>query len=156
MTQRRIHQIDADTGEILEATLAVFYPKRRNGFREGFFTMTQGEQLMQLANAKLGEQGYRVLLAVLNKLDFENYLAINQAEIGRALSMRRNHVSTAIKRLTEEGILLPGPKIGVTKTYTLNPRYGWKGSAKNHNEALSARMKNLGLSIVGETTDNTK
>ena len=31
---------------------------------------------------------------------------------------------------------LEGPKIGVSRSYRLNPNYGWKGSGKNHKQAL--------------------
>jgi hypothetical protein len=30
----------------------------------------------------------------------------------------------------------------------LNPQYGWKGSARSHQEALQARMQARGLSVV--------
>lgn len=148
MAQIRLGQVDMATGEILEgATLAVFYPKRKNGFTTGWLAMAQ-EPLMKLARADLGDQARRVLFAALAKLDFENYLVLNQAELGRELELARANISRAVTRLLEEGVLLAGPKIGVNRTYTLNPHYGWKGSAKGHQEALSARMKARGMSVV--------
>jgi DNA-binding Lrp family transcriptional regulator len=90
----------------------------------------------------------RVLFAALAKLDFENYLVLNQAQLARELGMKQGNVSRAVARLLEEGVLLAGPRIGVNRTYTLNPHYGWKGSARGHQEALQARMKAAGLSVV--------
>jgi hypothetical protein len=147
MAMTRVGQIDLDTGEILEATLALHYPKRRNGFVTGWVAMAQ-EPMMKLAQADLGDQARRVLFALLAKLDFENYLAVNAAELGRALGMARPHVSRAIARLMVEGVLLQGPRVQNRGTYTLNPRYGWKGSARGHQEALQARMRAAGLSVV--------
>jgi hypothetical protein len=150
MAQVRIGQVDLATGELLEnATLAVFFPKRRNGFTEGWIAMAQ-DALMKLALAPIGDQARRVLLALLSMLDFENYLSVHQADLARKLGMKRPNVSRAIARLVEEGVLLPGPRIANRATHTLNPRYGWKGSARNHQDALSARMRARGLSVVGE------
>lgn len=143
-------QVNMATGEILEgATLAVFYPRRRNGFATGWLAMAQ-DPLMKLAQADLGDQARRVLFALLAKLDFENAIALNQSELGRVLGMKQSNVSRAVARLVDEGVLLPGPKLQGKGTYTLNPNYGWKGSAKAHQEALQARMRAAGLSVVGE------
>lgn len=150
MPQIQVGQVDMSTGEFLEgATLAVFYPKRKNGFTTGWLAMAQ-EPLMKLAQADLGSEAMRVLFALLAKLDFENYLVINQAALGRELGLRAPNISRAIARLVDEGVLLAGPRVQVSRTYTLNPRYGWKGSAKGHQEALQARMRAAGLSVVGE------
>lgn len=148
MAQIRLGQVDMSTGEILEgATLAVFYPKRKNGFTTGWLAMAQ-EPLMKLAQADLGSEAMRVLFAALAKLDYENWLSLSHADLGRELGMKRPNVSRAMARLMEEGVLLAGPKLHNRGTYTLNPRYGWKGSAKGHQEALLDRMKARGLSVV--------
>ena len=150
MPQIRLGQVDMATGEILEgATLAVFYPKRKNGFADGWVAMAQNA-MMQLAKANLGAEAMRVLLMLLGRLDFENQLVVSQAELGRTLDMKASSVSRAVARLVQEGALLAGPRVGVNRTYTLNPHYGWKGSARGHQEALQARMKARGMSVVGE------
>jgi hypothetical protein len=148
MAQIRLGQVDMDTGELLEgATLAVFYPKRRNGFLNGWVAMAQ-EPLMTLAQADLGKEAMRVLFAVLSKLDYENWISINQAELGRSLGIRSSNMSRAIARLVNEGVLLAGPKLQAKGTYSLNPRYGWKGSAKGHQAALLDRMRAKGISVI--------
>lgn len=148
MAHVRLGQVDMSTGEILEgATLAVFYPKRKNGFTTGWLAMAQ-DPLMKLAQADLGDEARRVLFALLANLDFENYLALNQAHLARELGLKPSNVSRAIARLVNEGVLLVGPRVQVSRTYTLNPHYGWKGSARGHQEALQARMKAAGLSVV--------
>ena len=150
MAQIRVGSVDLATGELLEgATLAVFYPKRRNGFGTGWLAMAQ-EPLMKLAQADLGKEAMRVLFAVLSTLDYENWISINQAELGRQLGIKPSNMSRAVARLVTEGVLLAGPKVQAKGTYRLNPRYGWKGSAKGHHEALLERMKARGMSVVGE------
>ncbi len=148
MGQIRLGQVDMATGEILDgATLAVFYPKRKNGFSTGWVAMSQ-EPMMKLAQADLGKESMRVLFAALAKLDFENWLTLNHAELGRELGIKRPNISRAIARLIAEGVLLPGPKVHTKGTYSLNPHYGWKGSAKGHQAALLERMKARGMSVV--------
>ncbi len=148
MSQVRIGQVDLATGEILEgATLAVFFPKRKNGFVRGWIAMAQ-DPLLKLAQADLGDQARRVFFALLANLDFENELGINQAALGRLLGMHASNISRALARLVKEGVIERVGEYRGGPTFVLNPSYGWKGSAKNHHEALKRRMKARGLSVV--------
>lgn len=137
-----------DDGQIVEgAVLGMFFPKRQNGFRGGWVAMAQ-PALMALAKSNLGQQDWRVLAAVLARLDFENYILLNQAEIASELGMHRPDVSKALKHLEQLGVLLRGPKAGRSSTFRLDPSFGWKGSATNHQKALKKRMEAVGLSVV--------
>ena len=68
--------------------------------------------------------------------------------------MHRQHVQRSIKRLIALGVILEGPKIGISRSYRLNPEFGWKGSARNHVIALDQerkkRMANAGIKGVIE------
>jgi hypothetical protein len=148
MKQIRTGQVDLSTGEMLEgAQLALMFPKRRNGFREGWLAMAQGP-LKALAKADLGDEARRVLFAVLAELDFENWININQAELGREIGLHRQHFGRGLKKLIAEGVVIEGPKVGRNGTYRLNPQFGWRGSAKGHVDALQERMKARGMSVV--------
>lgn len=150
---QRVGSVDLDTGEVLDgAVLGLFYPKRQNGFRQGWVAMSQ-DAMLELAKAGLGAQDWQVLAVVLAKLDFENYLVLSQAEIGEAIDMKAPNVSAAIKRLEGLGVLMRGPKAGRSSTFRLNPSFGWKGSASNHRAALRERMKSAGLSVVEPARD---
>jgi len=150
---KRVGSVDLETGELLEgAVLGMFYPKRQNGFREGWVAMAQ-DAMMELAKADLGALDWRVLAGVLAKLDFENFLLLNQAELGKELGIARSHVSTSITKLEGLGVLLRGPKAGRSATFRLNPQFGWKGSASNHQKALRARMQEKGFSVVEPDRD---
>ncbi|SWX96660.1 Uncharacterised protein [Klebsiella pneumoniae] len=98
--------------------------------------------LLTIAN-ELNHEQMRVLMALLAELDYENYIQVAQTDISIALKMQKANVSRAIKNLLEFGIILEGPRIGRSKTYRLNPQFGWKGTVSNHKKAL----KN-GLSVI--------
>lgn len=53
-------------------------------------------------------------------------------DIADELKMQKTNVSRAIKNLIYFGIILKGPKSGRSKTYRLNPQFGWKGTISNH------------------------
>jgi len=156
MRQGRFGQIDLDTGEILEhGMMAVLMPKRRNGFREGWVAMAQEPmKLLAMHRKELGGDGYAVLMLLLSILDFENLIQVSQADVAGELGMHRQHVQRAIKRLIAIGALLEGPRIGVHRSYRLNPNFGWKGSAAGHRKALDERMRSAGLSVVAGGRDN--
>ena len=55
--------------------------------------------------------------------------------------MHRQHVQRSIKRLIQLGIILEGVKIGISRSYRLNPSFGWKGSAKATGRFLHEHLK---------------
>jgi len=149
--QRLIGYVDAN-GEVHEGSvLALMMPKRTNGFYEGWVAVAQ-DAFLALANSGLGLEARRVLDILLAYLDFENWIHLPQVEIAAMLNMKRANVSRAMRDLEKIGVILRGPKIGRSFTYRINPNFGWKGSAKNHREALKAdlqeRMRERGLSVV--------
>jgi len=146
MKQRVAGSITED-GEVLEGgVLALIFPKRKNGFNEGWVAMSQNA-MKSLAKAGLGIQANRVLWAVLAELDFENWIQLNQAQLASEISMDRSHFNKALKKLESENIVFRGPRVGKSVTFRLNPNFGWKGSAKNHNKALQEKMKAVGMSV---------
>ena len=147
-TTKIVGQIDSN-GEISnDGVLAIIYPRRRNGFSEGWVAMAQ-PALMALANANLSGGEARVLFAILSLLDFENWIQLNQSELADKIGMRRGHFNRALRILENENILIRGPKVSRSVTFRLNPNYGWKGSAKKHNEVLKDKMDKIGMSVVG-------
>ena len=103
--------------------------------------MTNQDALQAIAQDKdLTTEPYRVLMILLGKLDFENWIHVSQTEIAEILNMKRQQVSRAIKLLEKKGILLRSPKIGRSYGYRLNPYYGWKGKSK--------KLQNARLELV--------
>ena len=137
---KRLQQIDSETGEIIDGFVAYVVPKRKNGFGQGWLAMAQnGAEI--LAQSNLSGNDFKVLMKLLSVLDYENLIQVSQAEIARELNMHRQHVQRSIKRLLDLGILPEGVKIGISRSYRLNPNFGWKGSAKGHREALTDHLK---------------
>ena len=84
-------------------------------------------------------EGY--VQCLLARLDYENLIQVNQAEVSEQVGMNRHNVNRSIKKLIELGVILEGVKIGISRSYRLNPNFGWKGSAKGHREALHEHLK---------------
>lgn len=154
MARKEFGLFDPKTGEVIEhGFTAVVFPKRRNGFGERWLAMAQ-DAAMLFAKSDLKGDDFRVLMALIAYLDFENLLVINQAEMARELGMHRQHVQRSIKRIIALGALLEGPRIGTSRSYRLSPSFGWKGSSRNHHTALTSerqeRMKAAGIRGVIE------
>ena len=87
-------------------------------------------------------EDFRVLMALLEQLDYENLITTNQAEIARELDMQRQNVQRSIKRLMALGVLLEGRRsalaaptgstrssVGVGAARTTSPRWIWAQEA---------------------------
>lgn len=148
MGQVRVGQVDMSTGEILEgAQLVLTYPKRRNGFSDGWVAMAQ-HAMRELAMLNLGNEASRVFFLLVARLDFENWINLDQTACAAELGMARPNFARGLKKLRDSNVLLAGPKVGRNGTFRLNPSFGWKGSAKGHVQALTDRMRARGLSVV--------
>ena len=103
--------------------------------RGGFFMAIQ-DGFEWLSRQNFSGETLRVLMHVMAKLDFENYILVKQADVAAALGMRQENVSRAMKVFTQAGVIHIGPKLGQVKTYRLDPSFGFKGRAKNMGKLL--------------------
>lgn len=139
---RSIETVDPSTGELLKGVFAFIPDKHRSPFGKDWFAMAQDAMAFLARNRKqLGEEGFAVFFFLASRLDFQNYILVNQAEVGRELGMHRSNVNKAIQKLKGMGVLTEGPKSGVSPTFRLNPVVGWKGKAKEHFGALREAQK---------------
>ncbi|MGI2050021.1 replication/maintenance protein RepL [Shewanella oncorhynchi] len=136
----RITQIDESTGEVIGGFVAVIRPKQKSSF-ERHFTMNQAA--LEIIATELSHEQTRVLMILLSELDYENYIQVAQVDIAEKLKMQKTNVSRAMKNLMQMDVILEGPRIGRSKTYRLNPQFGWKGTVTNHKKALRH-----GLSVI--------
>ncbi len=128
--KRQIAIIDLESGELMQGT-PVWVGVKASPYGNRWFMANQ-EALIAIASDKeLTLDPYRVLMVLLGRLDFENWIHISHNDIAVILSMKRPQVSRAIGLLERKGILVRGPKIGKSYGYRLNPYYGWKGRSKN-------------------------
>ncbi|NDW60060.1 hypothetical protein G0P98_26660 [Yangia sp. PrR004] len=143
-----IEQIDAVTGEVLDGTMVYVPAKKRSPFGKDWFAMAQSALAFLAKHRKeIGEEGFAVFCTVASRLDYENFIQINQAALARDMDMKPSNFSRAMKRLVDLEIIIKGPRVGVSQTYRLNPSVGWKGSAKNHVSAL-AEARARGLRVI--------
>ena len=142
MTQKRFVQVDAETGELIEEGFVAYVaPRRQNGFGKRWFAMAHDAAavLKQVKNL----EDFRVLMALLEQLDYENLITTNQAEIARELDMQRQNVQRSIKRLMALGVLLRGRRsalaaptgstrssVGVGAARTTSPRWIWSARSE--------------------------
>ncbi len=163
MVQKQLGQFDAVTGEIIEDGFFAYIPtKRQNGFAEGWFSMSQAQPMDTLIGFTT-DPNIKVFFSLLKHLDYQNYLMICQADLARELGMARSNFNRSMKSLIEIEALLVGPRSGTSRTYRLNPNFGWKGSAKNHVKALDEyeaqryeRMKKANIKTVLEGGNQTE
>ena len=139
MEERRIIQVDADTGEQLDFQL-VALPTPRPKIKEGWLMAFQDGLIKLAQDSGLTLQQWRVLAYVMGRLDFENYIHLPQIEIANAIGMQPPNVSTALRVLIEKGILTRGPKVGRVQTLRLSPSLGWKGRVRSLQEERKKRL----------------
>ena len=90
-------------------------------------TFQDGLAWMAKQEGMTGEQ-WRVFAYLVSKLDFDNYLKVQQKDIAEELRMHVKAVSRAIKGLKELDVISVGPMAGRSKTYRLNPRIAHRGA----------------------------
>jgi predicted transcriptional regulator len=113
----------------------VYVPKKQK-IKDSFVMMFQ-EKLQELAAENLlTVEGYRVLLAVIAKTDFENFIHVKQVQLAADLGMQKQNVNKAFKRLIELNIIEKISHDNING-YRLNYEMGWKGKASN----LKTHMK---------------
>ena len=108
MTQKRFMQVDAETGELVEEGFVAYVaPKRKNGFGTRWVAMAQ-DAFDLMAESNLEGRDWRVFAKLLGRIDFENLMVVNQAEVAKELGMHRQHVQRSIKHLLALGVILEG------------------------------------------------
>jgi hypothetical protein len=134
--------LDKETGEILDQSRGtfVFVPSRIK-LKEDWF-MTFQDALVELAkDRELWGRPRAVLDYMMGRLNFDNYIALEQKDIADNLAIHKPNVNAAIKILVEKGIIEKGPRLGKSWSYKLNPYYGWKGRVKNLKEERKKRFR---------------
>ena len=88
---RHMQQIDHQTGEVVEGFCGLCCSKAQNGFQKGWMAMAQ-EAMMMLAQSNLTGNDMKVMWAMLARLDYENLIQVNQAEVSEQVGMNRHNV----------------------------------------------------------------
>ena len=126
--------VNGDTGEVLEDYIPMLVSKKKTHFvgMYGDNWMIISQQAFQTAakDPDLTLEPKNVLMYLFGKLDFENFIQVPQVQIAKELNLHKQAVNRAIRLLEKKEILVVGPKVGKSKTWRLNPNYGFKGNPK--------------------------
>ena len=133
MRRKKIASFDQDTGEILKGII-VYCGVKQNPYSTGWMMNSQDALELLASDQDLTKESLRVLMFLMARLDFENWIYITQKEIAEVLGVKKQNISKAILLLEEKNIILRGPKLGRSNAFRLNPYFGWKGKVKNLNE----------------------
>jgi len=114
--------VDRATGEV-EAQIKL--PDRKLG--TGWFAMFQ-DPIGWIAEQRLSGEQLSVLLHLLSKMEYDNYIRVPQKYIAEKLNMTQSHVSRALKTLKDMEIIVEEEREGINKTYRFNPNVAHKGS----------------------------
>lgn len=132
-SQKRLGTIDLDTGEVMEG-INVWCPGKKTGFQMlygwRYCIMAQDAMTMIASDPEITGATLKIFLFMAGRLDFENYIRVQQTEIAEALNMYKPDVSKAIKLLEKKSILLRGPKVGQSYSWRMNPNFGYKGDPR--------------------------
>ena len=99
------------------------------------------EAMMMLAQSNLTGNDMKVMWAMLARLDYENLIQVNQAEVSEQVGMNRHNVNRSIKKLIELGVILEGVKIGISRSTGLTLTSGGKAQPKAIGSALHEHLK---------------
>ncbi len=97
--------------------------------------------LKYLAKLRLRGTELCVLLDMISRLEYDNWIRVSQATIAEDLGLKRQHISIAIKKLVEEKIILreADPSDRRRLIYRLNPSLGWRGEPKEWFECAAEK-----------------
>lgn len=130
---RRLQLVDTATGELVEGGVPVYVGgKVRGPYGRRFYMQSQEAIEAWAKDKELVGRPSRVLLYLLSRLEFENFIHLQQVEIAKALDLQPSNVSACMTLLEKKGILIRGPKVGGRSFgWRLNARWGWKGKVHN-------------------------
>ena len=127
---RHMQQIDHQTGEVVEGFVAYVVPKAQKlRFQKGWIAMAQ-EAMMMPAQSNLTGNDMKVMWAMLARLDYENLIQVNQAEVSEQVGMNRHNVNRSIKKLIELGVILGASKSALAALTGLTLTSGGKAQPK--------------------------
>ncbi len=97
------------------------------------------EEMIALGTDKeLSGNDYRVLLAIIGNLGYENKVSISQQQLGDQLNIHQARISKSIKKLVSKDYLQIIDTIGRRNIYQFNPNVAFRSRAKNLKELKQA------------------
>lgn len=148
---------DTETGEVFDL---VAVPRRERTYIRGGWFKGMSVAIEKIAVSPRFTDGEKaVFVYLLARLDWENYLYLQINEVAEATGKTRQHISRTLKRLTEEGVIYRGHKVGRSYTYRLNPEVALKstdGTGRRVQWELHQELKKRGMKIVEGANENDR
>ncbi len=143
-------------GDIKTQPVYLYAPTQQDYSKTaGDWVIAWQEGVMLLAQDKrINLTDMRVVFVLLAKLDFQNWIRLSHKEIADILGIKRQNVSTSMKKLVEMQVVFIGPSLKQVTTYKINPLYIWKGDIRQGTKERRHELKVLqgGKSEEVETT----
>ncbi len=115
-------------------TVVNVYPKPPKYLKDDHVRCFSDEALGLAIDKQLSGTDFRVLLAIIGNLGYENIVNISQQELEKQLSVTQANISKSIKKLISKGYLQVIDTIGRRNIYMLNPNVAFRSRAKNLKE----------------------
>ena len=112
-------------------TVVNIYPKPIKYLKDAHARCFLNEALGLAVDKDLSGTDFRVLLAIIGNLGYDNLLNISQQELEKQLSVSQANISKSIKKLISKGYLQVVDKIGRRNIYMINPNIVFRSRAKN-------------------------
>ena len=129
-------------GQVVVKNFFELKPKPRSSYGNRFMQLSQdgvAELSGRLADHTLGMQAVRVLLAMIEELDWQNRCEAPQKELAFKLGMSAQDVSKASTALVETGFI--ERMANRRGWYRVSPKLCWKGDIKDQRAALGLSRK---------------
>lgn len=137
---RKLDQIDAETGEVLSEGALVWVPNRTpHPYGDRWLAMRMDTIRRLTMHPGIGMQEMRVFGALIDRLDYQNFIHVPQTELAEVTGIERSNINRALKKLIDFGIVVEGPRVGRSRTYRFDPDAGWRGSKK----ALKTELRTI-------------
>ena len=114
------------------------YPKPQKYLKDDHVRCFSNEALGLATDKQFSGTDFRVLLAIIGNLGYENIVNISQQELERQLNISQANISKSIKKLVSKGYLQIIDTIGRRNIYMLNPNVAFRSRAKNLKELKHA------------------
>ena len=134
--QRILTVVNKETGEV-EARVNL----QNRLERGGWFAFFQKSALYLAQN--LGKEEFRVLMYMISKLDYGNYIRVTNKSIHKNLNVDHANVARAIRKLIDKNIIAVQEWYGISRIYRMNPNFLHKGRDvyQTHREYRELREK---------------
>ena len=133
--------------KIMDRKLEIYYPedsvvnvytKPRKYLKNDYARCFLNEMLGLALDRDFTGTDFRVLLAIIGNLGYNNIINISQGELGKKLNIQRPEITKSIKKLVSKGYLEVIDTIGRQNIYQLNPHVIFRSRAKNYKDLCRA------------------